>query len=93
MYRFGQNVRRFSIFWGGLLIALCLALSCTSQAQDYNAVNDFSITNGNPNGVWSYLSGTPNNLTLMPATRTGECGMAPQDLSFGGMDWRTRNLG
>ena len=32
--------------------------------NSYNAVNDFSITSGNPNGLWSYLAaGTPLSLT------------------------------
>ena len=40
----------------------------------YSAVNDFSITNGNPNSVWSYLAGG----TLLNTTESGVDG-------FGGL--------
>jgi hypothetical protein len=35
-----------------LVLVAMLALPCVASAWDYNA--DFSITNGNPNGVWTY---------------------------------------
>jgi hypothetical protein len=37
------------------LVALVLGLAASVQADvTYNAAADFSITNGNPNGAWSY---------------------------------------
>jgi hypothetical protein len=39
-----------------LLVSIILASATTSLAQAavYDATADFSVTNGNPNGVWSY---------------------------------------
>jgi hypothetical protein len=42
----------------GALVFALLASSNVAQATTYNALNDFSITNSNPNGVWSYGEGT-----------------------------------
>ena len=40
------------------LVFALLASSGVARATTYNALNDFSITYGNPNGVWSYGEGT-----------------------------------
>jgi hypothetical protein len=37
-----------------LLLLGALGAASLLQAAIYDAVGDFSITNGNPNGVWSY---------------------------------------
>jgi hypothetical protein len=36
------------------VIPLVLAMSASALAATYDAYTDFSISNGNPNGVWSY---------------------------------------
>lgn len=52
------------------LAAGLLLSSGVAKAVTYNAVSEFSITNGNPNGVWSYLySGIP-----LPTPKTGGLG-------------------
>ncbi len=35
-------------------LALCLLMAAGAAATSWDATADFSITNGNPNGVWSY---------------------------------------
>jgi hypothetical protein len=41
--------------WTGSLVgAMMLCVTGVSQATIYNPITDFSITNGNPNGVWTY---------------------------------------
>jgi hypothetical protein len=51
-----------------------MVLGGSASAANYSAVNDFSITNGNPNGVWSYISeltaGDPTSVALLPNTTT-----------------------
>ena len=63
--------------WTGLslaLLALVFAGMGTARADPvYNAAADFSITNGNPNGVWSYgylAPGTTTPLNLYTTTYT-----------------------
>jgi hypothetical protein len=46
--------------------ALALAATGAAHATSFDAVGDFSLTNGNPNGTWSYLAGS----ALMTATGT-----------------------
>ncbi len=56
------------------LVGLTLSSFVSLHAQTYSAVNDFSITNGNPNGVWSYgtlgsiFDPTPTTFTLFTDT-------------------------
>ena len=40
------------------LVFILFVGSNVAQATTYDALNDFSITSGNPNGVWSYGEGT-----------------------------------
>jgi hypothetical protein len=47
----------------GLTGLLLLACTSVNYAQVYDAESDFSITNGNPNGVWTY--GWSADLTSM----------------------------
>ena len=60
---------------GGTLIT-----AGTGSTSGHNAVNDFSITNGNPNGVWSYLAGG----TLLSTTESGENGISGLDRWYNG---------
>ncbi|MBI2497774.1 MAG: PEP-CTERM sorting domain-containing protein [Opitutae bacterium] len=47
----------------------CLSLTCAAQTV-FNPATDFSITNGNPNGVWSYgLASSPTSgFSLLTST-------------------------
>jgi hypothetical protein len=50
------------------IAAALLASSGIASAVTYDAVTDFSVTNGNPNGVWTYL----DNGTPLAFTHTGQ---------------------
>lgn len=56
------RVRNLSVIMVWVLLAVC------SSAAQWNPTSEFSITNGNPNGVWSYATMTTSftNFTLMP---------------------------
>jgi hypothetical protein len=72
------------------LAALAFALlagSNVAQATTYNALNDFSITNGNPNGVWEYGEGTAGTNIF---TRFIVSGTDP-DVAGRSVFWRTTN--
>jgi hypothetical protein len=60
-----------------LLIAAALALAATgaAHATSFDAVGDFSLTNGNPNGAWSYLAGGSLQTTTSTACE-GVTGLA-----------------
>ncbi len=63
-----------------LLFALLAPLALhvgQAQAVTYDAVADFQ-TSSNPNGVWSYLGGTPISSTLMTTTGTTAGSNLPQ---------------
>ena len=50
--------------------ALVWLASSLAQAQTYDAAKDFSVTN-NPNGAWSYLSGTGSTAAPLAKKGTG----------------------
>jgi hypothetical protein len=56
---------------GSLALGVCLP----ARAISYDAAGDFSITNGNPNGVWSYLV-SGSLLTEEQASCNGVAGIA-----------------
>jgi hypothetical protein len=39
---------------GGLIFAAAIGTASVASAATYDISNDFSLTNGNPNGVWTY---------------------------------------
>src|SRR5260370_22163760 len=47
-----MNVR--PILFAAIVCPVVFAISAPSLAATYDAYGDFSITNGNPNGVWAY---------------------------------------
>jgi hypothetical protein len=55
---------RFSLITFAVALSLPVAASATTT---YNVVTDFSSTS-NPNGVWTYGSGTPAAFTAFPGT-------------------------
>lgn len=57
----------------------CLALGSSVRGQVFDPTAEFSITRGNPNGVWSYgwMPVGFGSLTLLTSTRTGYAG-SPQ---------------
>lgn len=57
------------------LVLSAIAVSAFSSAQTFNLTNDFSITNGNPNGVWTY--GSVAGTTFTPLTSTGNFALGP----------------
>lgn len=66
-------------------LAVALLGSATAQATVYDAVSQFGLA-GNPNGVWSYGSGTGgSSFTLISATSTACEG-------FGGLSCYTAGL-
>jgi hypothetical protein len=60
------------VVFGLAAIGLWLATAVQAEAGViYDAANDFSITNGNPNGAWSYGYFAPSTTTpLIPYTMT-----------------------
>jgi hypothetical protein len=64
-----------------------VASSGVAQAATYNALNDFSITSGNPNGVWSYGEGTVGT-SFTPFTVNGNDPDVPGRAIF----WRSTVL-
>ena len=50
--RYGSQAARF--FKLLLVFVVLLTASASKALADYNASRDFSLTNGNPNGVWGY---------------------------------------
>ena len=58
-----------------VVAAAAFSLPLAGQAATYDATTDFSITNGNPNGVWSYgyetTLGGPLNLYVNSGTENG----------------------
>ena len=48
-----------------------LSLSTTASATTWDVVNDFSITNGNPNGQWTYGYGVAESATFTEDTSSG----------------------
>jgi hypothetical protein len=66
-----------------VILAATAALLVTGTARanpTYDAVADFSTTNGNPNGVWSYGYGTPGAApTLYDSTTTSCAGITGLD--------------
>ena len=57
-----------------LAAAAALIAAGTARANPiYDAVADFSITNGNPNGVWSYGYGTPGAAPILYDSTTTSC--------------------
>ena len=68
------------------LLALALASAAVvSNAALYDLANDFSITNGNPNGAWSY--GYRNSLTSARTLFDNPATIAS------GISWRSTALG
>lgn len=63
-----------------VILAAAASLLAAGAAQAnpiYDAVADFSISNGNPNGVWSYGYGTPGSApTAYDSTTTSCAGIA-----------------
>ncbi len=60
-------------FLTGLATGLFLAgIAGISQATVYNPTTDFSITNGNPNGVWTYGSMPADLSTFHTDTVSGQ---------------------
>jgi hypothetical protein len=52
-------------------LLMVLALSCVASASTWDLIDDFSISNGNPNGDWSYgyyAGGTSGTWTLYNGT-------------------------
>ncbi len=68
----GQRIVAFVLAF--VLCASCLPVGMRKVSADstetttYNAYNDFSLTNGNPNGVWSYQERTKNGTTYTDLT-------------------------
>jgi hypothetical protein len=57
--------------------AAALAATTAHAADTWDAVADFSITNGNPNGAWSYGTGVAGqSFTPMPVTVTSADGVS-----------------
>ncbi|WP_309718396.1 PxKF domain-containing protein [Armatimonas sp.] len=72
-FRYGSQAARF--FKLLLVFVVLLTASASKALADYNASRDFSLTNGNPNGVWGYghsmtLGGaySPNAYAIPSAT-------------------------
>lgn len=64
--------RRSMTLW---LTLFCLVLCASAHADSFDANHDFSITNGNPNGVWTYGVGTPGvSFNAFTHTSTGSAG-------------------
>lgn len=60
--------KHFSGF--ALAISVLVPVAAHASTVSYDAVSEFSITNGNANGVWSYGSGNPTSVTLYTFTGT-----------------------
>ncbi|WP_395090404.1 PxKF domain-containing protein [Armatimonas sp.] len=63
-FRYGSQAARF--FKLLLVFVVLLTASASKAMADYNASRDFSITNGNPNGVWGYGHSTTLGGAYLP---------------------------
>jgi PEP-CTERM motif len=82
---------RLSILNKSSLSAIFFALVVSSgvaRAATYDALNDFSITSGNPNGVWSYGEGDVGTTSFNPFTVNGNDPTNPARAIF----WRSTVL-
>lgn len=74
-----------------LLTLLFLVFTFTARAQ-YNANANFSITDGNPNGVWTYGKGATNaDFTTFPTPATVAGGVISWNNGFHGFHKNTNN--
>src|SRR5262249_52525329 len=82
--RLGASMNRHKLREALFVFALAIVLApATSWAITYDAVNDFSITNGNPNGPWSY-----GRLSSLSGGSLTPLGFTQSNVFFpGSQDW------
>ncbi len=95
----GRDAPRVLVLCATVLFVLCSSHTVRADNQTYDATADFGITNGNPNGVWSYgwMATDFTGFTLFTKTSLGD-GVNPNWLRGGGSDgtpaiWMNRTAG